>query len=117
MPIAVHSLGSNPPLTYNPPIPSLSGVLYEELITGALEARLQQVGARLHTRRRLLHEALCWRDAESTVASTLRRAQRDCRRSLRPGSSSLPSATVLQQSCHAPPVPEGCPFASRSKGP
>lgn len=38
-------------------MPSLPRGLYEELITEALEARLQQVGAQLHTRRRPLHEA------------------------------------------------------------
>ena len=38
-------------------MPSLPRGLYEELITEALEAQLQQVGARLHTRRRPLHEA------------------------------------------------------------
>ena len=38
-------------------MPSLPRGLYEELITEALEARLQQVGERLHTRRRPLHEA------------------------------------------------------------
>ncbi len=38
-------------------MPSLPRGLYEELITEALEATLQQVGAQLHTRRRPLHEA------------------------------------------------------------
>ena len=38
-------------------MPSLPRGLYEELITEALEARLQKVSAQLHTRRRPLHEA------------------------------------------------------------
>jgi superfamily II DNA or RNA helicase/HKD family nuclease len=38
-------------------MPSLPRGLYEELVTEALEARLQTVSAQLHTRRRPLHEA------------------------------------------------------------
>ena len=38
-------------------MPSLPRGLYEELITEALEARLQKVSAQLHTIRRPLHEA------------------------------------------------------------
>jgi hypothetical protein len=38
-------------------MPSLPRGLYEELITEALQARLKQVGAQLHTRCRPLHQA------------------------------------------------------------
>jgi hypothetical protein len=43
-------------------MPSLPRGLYEELITEALEARLQQVGAQLHTARSLplVRQAKAW---------------------------------------------------------
>jgi hypothetical protein len=42
-------------------MPSLPRGLYEELITEALEARLQQVGAQLHTRAKpAFRQAKAW---------------------------------------------------------